>query len=159
MENMNLHKQKLFCLIAAGVGFIALLLPWLTYGIPLLPPFRKGFESWGLLALAGVAGVVAASLLGDKTKPFEGQFKLLALGSFAAIALAGILTLATKNSIGRSGGYGRNKYFDLEDISDEIGLGRALKPGFGVWLAIIVGIAGILLLMDIIKIPDNKPKV
>jgi hypothetical protein len=144
----GLHKQKLYCLIAAGVGLIALLLPWITIGGF---AYRKGFDSWGFLAVAGVAGVIAASFLGDKTKPYEGQFKQIALGSFAAIALAGVITFLTKNSIG--GGRRGIGYGDIE-----VNMGRFIKPGFGVWLAILVGVAGVLFLMGIIKIPDNKPK-
>ena len=131
----GLHKQKLYVLIAAGVGLIALLLPWRTIG-----GFKAatGFNGLGLISLLGVVGVIVATFMGDKSKPFAGQTKQIALGSFGAIALGAILVLVTKASFR--------------------GYKIPTNPGLGAFIAIAVGVAGLLFLMGIIKVPDNKPK-
>jgi hypothetical protein len=125
----GLHKQKLYCLILAGVGLIALLLPWRTI---------SGFSVASLIALLGVGGIVAATFMGDKTKPYEGQTRMIALASFAAIALAAILVIATKVGVAGARGY---------KIST--------SPGMGLFLGIAVAAAGLLYLMGIIKIPEK----
>ena len=135
MEDLNLHKQKLYCLILAGAGLIAMLLPWRTIsGISV----ASGFHGLGLVALLGVAGIVAASFMGDKTKPYEGQTRSIALASFATIALAAILVIATRVSYGTYGG---------PRIST--------SPGIGLFLGISIAAAGILYLMGIIKKPEK----
>ena len=134
---MNFHKQKLYALILAGVGLISLLLPWLTFGGFTI---RNGFSSWGILSLLGIGGVVLASFMGDKTKPYDETFKKLALASFGAIALGGLLTFFTKGSAGGRGMFA---------ISANV--------GFGVWLAIFVGLAGLGWITGIIKLPPPNP--
>ena len=134
---MNFHKQKLYALILAGVGLISLLLPWLTFGGFTI---RNGFSSWGILSLLGIRGVVLASFMGDKTKPYDETFKKLALASFGAIALGGLLTFFTKGSAGGRGMFA---------ISANV--------GFGVWLAIFVGLAGLGWITGIIKLPPPNP--
>ena len=126
----TLHKQKLYSLIAAGAGLISLLLPWRTFlGITV----ANGFNGVGIIALLGVIGVVVACFfMGDKTQAFDDNSKKIAMGSFGAIALAAILTLVTRYH------------------------GASTSAGVGVWLAIIVGVAGLGFLMGMIKIPDNK---
>jgi hypothetical protein len=132
----GLNKQKLYCLIIAGVGLISLLLPWRTWGGITI---KNGLSGMGLVSLLGIIGVIVATFfMGDKSKPYEGQTKQIALGSFAAIAAGAVLTLVTKLSVG--------------------GYSAKTNAGLGVWLAILVGVAGALFLMGIIKIPDNKPK-
>ena len=109
------------------------MLPWRTWaGITV----RNGFSGMGLIALLGIAGVIAATFfMGDKGKPYEGQTKQIALGSFGAIALAAVLTLVTKLSYG--------------------GYSAKTNTGLGAWLAIAVGIIGILFLMGIVKPPKS----
>ena len=131
----NFHKQKLYCLILAGACLIAMLLPWRTIrGFSV----ASGFHGLGLIALLGVAGIVIASFMGDKTKPYEGQSRLIALASFAAIALAAILVIATRLGMAGARGY---------KIST--------SPGMGLFLGIAVAAAGLLYLMGIIKIPEK----
>lgn len=137
MEQLNLHKQKLYALIIALVAFISLLLPWLTtsYGGSL-----NGLRGLGLLTLLGIGAVVALSLMGDKSKEYDANTKKLVMGAFGAIILGALLFLLTKNST-YGGGF----------------LGSLLKPGFGLWLCIITGLAGLGLTSGIIKIPESKP--
>ena len=145
MENLNFHKQKLYCLIIAGVGLISLFLAWKVAqgGRRMDEGFgfsysKNGFSGMGLIAVLGIVGVIAASFMGDKTKAYEGQSKQIALGSFGAIALGAVLSLVTKMKI--------------------LGYPVPSNPGIGAFLAIAVGAAGLLFLMGIVKIPDNKPK-
>lgn len=132
----GMNKQKLYCLIGAGAGLISLILPWRTFsGFTV----ANGFSGLGIIALLGVVGVAVATFMGDKTKPYEGQTKQIAMGSFGAIALGGLLTLLTKASWS--------------------GLKVSTSPGIGLFLALAVGVLGLLFIMGIVKLPDNKPKV
>jgi hypothetical protein len=133
MENLNFHKQKLYSLIVAGVGLIALFLPWATvsyggYGGGSV----NGLRGEGLITLLGVGAVAAAAFMGDKTKMFEGQTRMIALGGFGAIiagALIAFLSVSGK---------------------------PVIKPGFGIYIAILAGAVGLLFLLGIIKFPENK---
>jgi hypothetical protein len=83
MEQLNFCKQKLYALIAAGVGFIAMFLPWWSFsfgGLGGLGGYSvNGMHELGILAFLGFVGAGVLCFLGDKTKPFEGQFKWLTL--------------------------------------------------------------------------------
>jgi hypothetical protein len=139
MQQINLHKQKLYALIVALVGFIALLLPWVTVQGN---TWRTGFNSWGIVSLFGIIAVIIASLMGDKTKEYEGNLKLIALGGFVAVSLGAFITLLTRNSA--VGGMYRGN--------------GGVDSGFGIWLSFIVASTGTALVSGQIKIPDkNKP--
>jgi hypothetical protein len=124
----SLHKQKLYSLIIAGVAFIALLLPWFSFFIA----STNGLRGWGILSLLGIGGVVAASFLGDKTKPYDDTFRKVAMASFGAIGLGALLFFIRISSAG---------------------LGNI---GFGLWLCLIAGVLGLLFVLGIIKLPDTK---
>ena len=75
MEQMNFHKQKLYALIAAGVGVISCFLPWWSFsfgGFGLGGYSVNGMHGLGILVFLGFIGAGVVSFLGDKTKPFEG---------------------------------------------------------------------------------------
>jgi FtsH-binding integral membrane protein len=80
----SLHKQKLYALIAAAVGFIAVFLPWWSFGF-----FGSisGLHDLGVLVFLAFIGAGVLCFLGDKTKPFDGQFKLITAACFAGAAL------------------------------------------------------------------------
>lgn len=135
MDNLGLHKQKLYAVIAAGVAFISLLLPWATvsfggYGSNSV----NGFHGEGFITLLGAGAVIAAAFLGDKAKAYEGNFRNIALGGFGAIIAGAVIAFINVSSKGRG----------------------VIKPGFGIYIAILVGVAGLLFLLGIIKVPDNK---
>jgi hypothetical protein len=137
MENLGFHKQKLYSLIAAGVGLIALFLPWATvsfggYGGGSV----NGLHGEGLITLLGVAAVGVACFMGDKAKMFDDMYKKVALGGFGGIILGAVIAFLNVSGKGRG----------------------VVKPGFGIYIAILVGVAGLLFLLGVIKVPDNKPK-
>ncbi len=137
MEQLNFHKQKMYAIILALLAFISLLLPWLT------APFGgslNGFRGLGLLSLLGIAAVIALSFMGDKSKEYDANSKKLVLGGFGAIAAGAVIFLLTKNS-----SYGGGIF------------GNIFKPGIGLWLCLIAGIAGLVLISGVIKLPENKP--
>jgi hypothetical protein len=120
MEQLNLHKQKLYALIAAVVGVIACFLPWWSfnfgyaYGYGGASYSVSGMHELGLLAFLGFIGAGVVCFLGDKSKPFEGQFKLIAAGAFALAALITLIQFL-RISTGAS---------------------------FGIWISLIAGVAG-----------------
>ncbi len=135
MENVNFHKQKLYALIAAGVALISLFLPWATYSFGGYGAGSvNGLRGEGLITLLGVGAVAVASFMGDKMKAYEGNFRNIALGGFGAIILGAVIAFISVSGKGRG----------------------VVKPGFGIYLAILVGVAGLLFLLGIIKVPDNK---
>ena len=137
MEQLNFHKQKLYSLIVAGIAFISMLLPWLTtrgFGGSL-----NGFRGLGILSLLGVVAVVAITFMGDKSKEYDANSKKIAMGGFGAIAAGALIFLLTKNS----------SYGSI--------FGSIFKPGLGLWLCLLAGLAGIGWLLGLIKLPDNKP--
>ena len=142
MEKINLHKQKLYALIVAGLALIAIFLPWATanlggiYGMYGGGHYsNNGFRSWGILSLLGIAGVLIASLMGDKTKEYDQTFKMVAMASFGAIAVGAIVYFIRLSSVGHG----------------------VYKTGFGVWIAIVAGLAGLAWVAGLVKMPENKP--
>jgi hypothetical protein len=137
MEQMNFHKQKLYSLIVAGVALLGMILPWMTFSFGGFGGgSANGFRSWGLLSLVGIIGVAAACFLGDKSKEFDEMYKKVAMGSFGAIAAGSLIFFIRINSV--SGGFG--------------GVGS----GFGLWICLLAGLAGLGWVLGLIKLPDNK---
>jgi hypothetical protein len=105
MENLNLHKQKLYALIVAGVGLISVFLPWWHFSFGGFGSYSvNGMRDLGIitfLGFLGAGGVIFA--MGDKTKPFDGQPKLIAAACFAGaglFALIQFLRVSSNTSIG-----------------------------------------------------------
>lgn len=118
MEQLKLHKQKLYALIAAGLGFIGCLLPWYSFKSSFLGQnfggSVNGLHGLGILAFLGFIGAGALCFIGDKLKPFDGQFKLIAAGCFAGAALFTLIQFIRASSF----------------------------TGIGIWLSLIASIAG-----------------
>lgn len=141
MENLNLHKQKIYALLFAAVALITLLLPWQTYsggfgGFGMVKGTVNGFKGWGWLSFLGIIAIVVASLLEDKSKPFEGNMRLVALGGFGLIVLGAVIFLIRVLSVG-------NQIFKS-------------SPGFGLIICLIVGAAGLAATAGVIQLPDLK---
>lgn len=124
MENLNFHKQKLYALIIAAVGLIAMFLPWwkISYGgyggFGGMSASVNGMHELGLLAFVGFVGAGVVAFLGDKTKPFEGQMKMIAAACFGAAALISLIQFLRQTKF----------------------------TSFGLYLAILAGVAGLVLL-------------
>jgi hypothetical protein len=115
MEQMNFHKQKLYALIIAGVGVISCLLPWYRIDFGFVNSSVNGMHGVGIITfLAFIGAGVVTFIGGDKSKPFAGQFKLIAAGCFGGAALFALIQF----------------------------LNQTTFASFGIWLAIIAGIAG-----------------
>jgi len=128
----GLHKQKLYALILAAVGVISCILPWwrVSYG-GFGGVSINGLHELGWISFLGFIGAgVVTFVMGDKTKEYAGQEKLIAMSCFGgagAIALIQFL---------------RQTHF----------------ASFGIFLAIIAGALGVLWIMGIVKLPgDKKP--
>ncbi len=138
MENLNLHKQKLYALIVAAVGLIAMFLPWwkVSFG-GMLGGFGGGYSvngmhDLGIISFLGFVGAgVVTFLMGDKTKAYDGQPKMITAACFAGAGLFALIQLL------------RQTHF----------------TSFGIYLAILAGIAGavIVYVMKPEQFTTNKP--
>lgn len=116
MEQINLHKQKLYALIVAAVGLISVFLPWWSIDLGFLGSHsQNGMKDLGILTFLGFIGAGGIIfLMGDKTKPFDGQAKLISAACFAGAGLFALIQL----------------------------LRFSRATSFGLYLAILAGIAG-----------------
>jgi hypothetical protein len=142
MEQMNFHKQKLYALIAAGIALVSLLLPWLTFSFLGESRSWNGFRGWGLLSFIGILGVGALTFMGNKAENYTAEYKKYVMIAFGAIALGAVLFFLRKTSVVGGG---------LLDDSDII------KTGFGLWICLVAGLAGLAMTYGLIKIEDKKP--
>jgi peptidoglycan/LPS O-acetylase OafA/YrhL len=139
MENLNLHKQKLYALIVAGVGFIAMFLPWWKVSFGGIGGFGGGYSingmhEIGILAFLGFLGAgIVTFVMGDKTKPYEGQVKMIAAACFGVAGLIALIQFLRQTSF----------------------------TSFGLYLAILAGIAGavIVYVMKPEQFNANKPPI
>jgi hypothetical protein len=142
MEKINLHQQKLYSLFGGGLALLGMILPWAVIsmggfgGLGGSNQSSNGFGGWGLLTLLGVVGILVSSLMGDKTKPYDANFKLVATGSFGAITLGAFIVFMQLT--GNSTGFG------------------GVKTGIGLWFCLIAGVAGLLWVTGVIKLPPPK---
>jgi hypothetical protein len=135
MEQMNLHKQKLYALIIAAVGIISCLLPWWHVsfggygfggggGVSI-----NGLHKLGIVAFLGFIGAgIVPFVIGDKSKPFEGQDKMITAACFGGATLFALITLLANSSY----------------------------LSFGIFIAIAAGAIGALFVWGIVKMPENK---
>lgn len=123
-------------MIIAAVGLIVCFLPW--WSVPGVDFFgqRIGGTSINGLHKLGIASFiffiaagVVPLVLGDKTKPFEGQEKMITTVCFGASALFTLITL----------------------------LANSHYLSFGIFIALIAAIVGALFVWGIVKMPESKP--
>lgn len=128
MQNVNLHKQRLVTIGIGALGLIFLFLPWIKTG----SASHMGYGIWGgiICALAFAVAIVDSILLGDKTKPFDKQGKLIAIISFALALLLTIIVLISASGTSQVS----NGYFVVEFKK---------SAGIGVWLSLILEIGGL----------------
>ncbi len=142
MENKTaIHQKKLYSLFIGGAALLGMILPWATvsYGGFGGGASSNGFGGWGFLSLLGIIGVVVSSLMGDKLLDYDKNMKLVAMSSFGAIALGAFIGMM---QISNAGGRG---------------YGGGVKSGIGLFLTILAGIAGLLWVTGVIKLPPKKP--
>jgi hypothetical protein len=123
----------MYLLIFAALGLISLLLPWARVSIFGMSNSTNGLKGEGLIALLGVVGLCVAALMGDKPAGLDKNMRYVALGSFGAIILSGLLVFLSIKS--------------------------PVKPGLGLFLALAVGVLGLLLMLGVVKPPkaiDDK---
>ena len=133
MEQMNLHKQKLYALIVAAVGVISCILPWWKVSFGGFGPgiSINGLHELGWITFLGFIGAgVVTFVMGDKTKPYEGQEKMIAAACFAGAGAIALIQF----------------------------LRQTRFASFGIFLAIAAGVLGALWVWGIVKLPENKPK-
>jgi len=135
---INLHQQKLFALIAGGLAFVGMILPWqvASYGGFGGSSSSNGFGGWGLLSLFGIVGVIFATLMEDKTKPYSPNMRLVGMCSFGGVLLGSFIIF-------------------MQMTGNRSPLG-GIKTGIGIWICIIAGVVGLLLVAGIIKPPPKS---
>jgi hypothetical protein len=134
----QLHRKKLYALIAAAIAFISLLLPWASISLFGMSQSWNGFRSWGYLSLIGSLAVIGFTLASDKTEDYTGDFKTYTMFSFIAIALGAFIFVLRKISAAGEG------FINV-------------PTGIGLWLCLLAGIGGVALLYGLIKIDTKKP--
>ena len=133
---IRIHKQRVFSLVFAGIIFFAMMLPWIVVnygGIGNLGGGRlsyNGFELRSFLTFIGMLGVVICSLSGDKSSRLKKNLKLTAGISFC-VALTGTLIVLWEVK-GNKEGFG-------------------IRPGIGLWISILAGVTGLLLILKSYK--------
>lgn len=115
MEGFN--KQRLFILIAAGVGVIATFLPWAKVSLFGFSESALGLSTGGWISLLFYAGAGTMAFLGDKAVALEKQKMTLVL----VLGALGVL-------------------FTLFKII-QIGSESMISASFGVFLALLAGLA------------------
>lgn len=130
MENLNFHKQKLYALAMAVLGVIAHLLPWWRFSFGGFGGYSvNGLHELGILSfLAFIGAGVVTFIRGDKTKPYEGQDKTIVAGCFGGAGAIALIQFLRASSY----------------------------TSFGLYLAIVAGVAGALWVWGIIKLPETK---
>ena len=132
MEKMNFHKQKLYALIVAAIGVIAVLLPWWQLDFGFVNQSVNGLRDVGILTFLGFLGAGIVTFIDkDKTLPFTGQTKMIVAACFAGAGLFALIAFL------------RQTHF----------------TAFGLWLSILAGVAGAALVWVIKpeQLGGNKP--
>lgn len=147
MEQLNLHKKKLYALALAAVGLIALILPWMSvsynfggFGGAVGSQSVNGFRGWGYLSLIGIAVVAVATLMEDKTKDYSDTMKKAATGGFGAMLLGAVIFFIRISSVGGAGFAGVKS-----------------GPSFGLFIELAAGLAGAALVWGLVKVPQTPP--
>ena len=81
--------------------------------------------------------MIGLSFMGNKESPFDANTKNIVVAGFAAIALGALIFFLRISSFG--GGF--------------LGAGSA---GIGLWLCLLLGLAGLAFSFGVIKIPEKK---
>jgi hypothetical protein len=117
MNFQAMSKQRKFLLITAAAGVISIFLPWHVAGGIFEGISVNGFHGLGILAFFLFAGTGVMAFLGDQTKPLDKTMWLLTLAAGALALLCVVVRLS--------------------GAGDAFGI---LKPGFGLWIALLVSI-------------------
>lgn len=91
-----MHKQRLFILVAAGIGIVGLLLTWFSIDAGFFSYSQNGFSSgwtgWGTLAaIGGAAGLVFKA--DDKNVELDAQTKKMVAGAGAGALVLPLLAI------------------------------------------------------------------
>ncbi|MEX1002643.1 MAG: hypothetical protein WDZ35_11055 [Crocinitomicaceae bacterium] len=120
-----MHKQRLFILIAAGVGLLGVLLPWATWKVAWMSGSVNGFSPWeGWATIAGL-GAAAGILFKaeDRNTAIDAATKKIVLGGGAAAFLFPLIFIIRLSA------------------SSSGAMGSAMGFGIGVFLALLAGLA------------------
>ena len=129
MENLKFHKQKLYALTLAAVGVVSCLLPWWKISLGGFGGYSiNGLHELGWLSFLGFIGAgVVTFVMGDKTKAYEGQEKMIAAACFGGAGAIALIQFLRQSSY----------------------------TSFGLYLAIAAGVLGALWVWGIVKLPDT----
>lgn len=129
----GLHKQKLYAIIIAAVGIISCILPWWHISFGAYGGYSvNGLHKLGILAFIAFIGAgVVPFVMGNKAMPFSGQDRTAELAAFGVAAGATLITL----------------------------LANMRFLSFGIFLALLAGVLGLLFVLGIVKLPENKKTI
>lgn len=142
-----MNKQKLVIVIIAAIGTISTFLPWATIKFynSISINGTNGGDGWISLGLFAIAGIL--SIIGDKTKPLNGTYKIIIAIVGVIAAIIGILNIINMRSQ-------LSEIGNENPFSDQ--LKEAISTGFGLWLIVVCGVA---LLVVIYMMKEKKTEV
>ncbi len=88
MNFQTMNKQRKFILIAAGIGIIAMFLPWIRVSLfGIVAGSVNGMHDWGILIFLGFVAAGGVTLVGDQTKTLDKTMWMISLigGGIAAL--------------------------------------------------------------------------
>jgi peptidoglycan/LPS O-acetylase OafA/YrhL len=92
MNFQTMNKQRKFILIAAGIGIIAMFLPWIKVSfMGFTAGSVNGMHDWGILVFLCFIAAGGVTLLGDQTKTLDKTMWMVALVAGGIAALITIL--------------------------------------------------------------------
>lgn len=88
MNFQTMNKQRKFILIAAGIGIIAMFLPWIKISfLGYTAGSVNGMHDWGILIFLCFIAAGGVTLLGDQTKTLDKTMWMVALVACGIAAL------------------------------------------------------------------------
>jgi hypothetical protein len=121
MNFQTMNKQRKLILFASLAGIISIFLPWFSAGAFGFSVHVNGFHGWGILAFLCFVAALVISLIGNQPQPLDKSIWFVAMICGVLCLLSIIITI-------------------LSSQTADYGFASA-GLGFGIWIALIAGIA------------------
>ncbi|MEO6404694.1 MAG: hypothetical protein ABIY51_11200 [Ferruginibacter sp.] len=106
MNFQTMNKQRKFMLIAAGIGIIAMFLPWITISIFGFSNSVNGMRDTGILIFLCFVAAAVIAIMGDPTQALDKTMWVLALAAAGLATLLMVIFLLRSTDMLSLLGYG-----------------------------------------------------